>query len=57
MNDERLPPVRMPKKLKTTLQCLAKTDGRTLSDYVRRALEQHARSVECFEELVKEKDD
>ena len=63
-----IPRIRVTPELKATLECLAKTDGRTLSDYVRRALEQHAyceetlemvrrieqpaRSVECFEELA-----
>ena len=52
-----IPRIRVTPELKAKLECLAKADGRTLSDYVRRVLEQRIKSVECFGELVKEKDD
>jgi predicted DNA-binding protein len=52
MNDDRLPPIRIPKEIKKRLVQLAQEDGRTLSDYVRRALEFHLESVKCLEELV-----
>ena len=52
MNDERLPPVRIPGKMKSQLEQLAKADSRTLSDYVRLVLERHLQSVECLQELA-----
>jgi len=45
---------RVTLELKARLERLAHDDRRTVSDYVRLVLEQHVRSVECFEELASE---
>lgn len=49
---ETIPKIRVTPKLKADLEGLATADGRTLSDYVRRVLEQHVQSAGCFDELA-----
>jgi len=49
--------IRIEPELKSRLERLAHDDRRTVSDYVRLVLEQHVRSVECFDELASEPGD
>ena len=44
--------IRITPELKGRLERLAVDDRRTVSDYVRLVLEQHVKSVECFDELA-----